>query len=126
MSMDVFFQGFAEGDATEGGGDRAREMLSPFVVSEEPEHDFVQIVVGDGRADVYRGDDHMMANHISGVGPWEVLFDVARANGWVVMPVGAPVCLISEDQQAQLPEVLQEDVRVVVSGADLMEVVSGS
>lgn len=126
MSVDMFFQGFVRGDGAEGGGSRAKDLLAPFVVNVEPEHDFARIAVGDGEADVFHGEDRLMANHVSGVGPWELFFDIARATGWVVMPVGSPVCLTSEEQRGHLPDVLQEDARVIVSGVDLRKVVIGS
>lgn len=36
MSFDVFFQGFRNGDAAAGGGDRMRQVLAPFIVAASP------------------------------------------------------------------------------------------
>jgi hypothetical protein len=123
MSFDVFFQGFRNGDAAAGGGDRMRQVLAPFIVGSEPEHRFVHVEYGDGSADVYLDDDDMMANHISGTSPWEVLVEGAKAAGWVILPIGCPTCLTDEAQRSHLPEGIDEDVVLVGSGWDLLQVI---
>ena len=79
VSFDVFFQGFADGDARPGGGERMLAVLRPFIVREDPESSYRQIVYGNGEAEVYLRDDGMMANHVSGTEPWELLVQGARA-----------------------------------------------
>ena len=71
MSVDVFFQGFSAGQSSGHGGLEMREVLEPHVA--ESDGSFPRIQVGDGEADIYLRDDGMMANHISGVGPWDLL-----------------------------------------------------
>ncbi|WP_418607433.1 hypothetical protein [Georgenia sp. SUBG003] len=93
MSFDVYFQRFRDGEAEPGGGEQMRQVLEPFIVREEPELDFARLEYGDGSADVYLGGDGMMANRVAGDLPWELLVQGARASGWVIMPVGRPVCL---------------------------------
>jgi hypothetical protein len=65
MSFDVYFQKFRHGEPASGGGDRMREVLQPYMVCEEPDHHFGLVKYGDGSADVYVDDDHMMAKHIT-------------------------------------------------------------
>jgi hypothetical protein len=100
-----------------------RQVLDPFIVSEEPEHSFLLVEYGDGSADVYLGGDHMMANHITGEKPWELLVEGARAAGWVIMPVGCTTCLTDEAQRIHLPEGLTEDVALVATGEELLRVI---
>lgn len=123
MSFDIFLQGFHRGEALDAGGEEARAVLAPYLASEEPEQRFLQVVTEDGSADVYLGPDHLMANHVAGEQAWELLWQVARAAGWVVMPVGAPVCLTAESQRGHLPAVLRPDAVVVGSGEHLLAVV---
>lgn len=123
MSFDVFFQGFVGGDAAAGGGPEMRGVLEPHIVEEEPEHDFVQIRVGAGSADLYLSDDSMMANHVVGDEPWEVLVAGARAAGWVLIPTGCSTCITDEGQRTALPTELQQDVVLIATGADLLAVI---
>jgi len=123
MSFDVFFQGFSNGDASTGGGDRMRQVLAPFIVSGNPGQQFVHVEYGDGSAEVYLNDDDMMAHHISGTSPWDLLVEGAKAAGWVILPVGCPTCLTDEAQRAQLPEGIDEHVALVESGSELLRVI---
>jgi hypothetical protein len=123
VSFDVFFQGFIGAESLAGGGDLVRAVLQPFVTREEPEHHFMFVETGDGTADVYLHNDGMLANHISGDDPWDLLVQGARAAGWVIMPVGCPVCLTDEGQRSDLPESLQQEVVLVSSGMELLQAV---
>ena len=117
MSFDVFFQGFLAGESSERGGAQMREVLAPHV-SEEYEH-FFRVRVGDGEGDIYLHDGGMMANHIEGRDPWDLLVQGAKAANWVIIPVGCPTCLTQLGQMEELPEGL-DDVVVVGTGADLI------
>jgi hypothetical protein len=110
VSFDVFFQGFIAGEPAERGGALMREVLAPHI-SEEDET-FLRVRVGDGEADIYLSDGGMMANHISGYGPWDLLVQGARAANWVIIPVGCPTCLTKPAQQEELPEELADVVVV--------------
>jgi hypothetical protein len=123
MSFDVFFQRFKDGEADPSGGDVMRRVLAPFVVREEPEHHFVLIEFGDGTADLYLHDDHMMTNHVTGQLPWDLLVDGAREAGWAILPVGCPTCITDEAQRQHLPEGLNEEVATVLTGADFLRVI---
>ena len=124
MSFDVYFQRFREGDAEPGGGNEMRQVLEPFIVREERE--FAEVAYGDGSADVYLSDDGMMANHISGERPWDLLVEGARASGWVIMPVGCPACLTDEGQRVHLPEGLDNGAVLVRTGEELLRVILAS
>ncbi len=110
VAFDVFIQRFRDRDGEPGGGDHMRQVLEPFIVREEPERSFMVVEAGDGSADVYLGDDGMMANHIGGVELWDLFVEGARAAGWVIIPVGCPTCITDEAQRAHLPSGLDEHV----------------
>lgn len=101
-----------------------RQVLQPFIVREDAE--FAQVEYGDGSADVYLGGDAMMANHISGERPWDLLVKGARASGWVIMPTGTPVCVIDERQRPHLPEGLDDGAILVQTGEELLRVIRAS
>ena len=126
MSFDVLFQGFVDGEPVAGGGERMRGVLAPFIVREEPEHHFVLIEFGDGSADVDLDENDMMANHIAGEEPWDLLVEGAHAARWVILPVGCATCITDEAQRTHLPDGLLEDVVLVGSGPDLLRVVTSS
>ena len=123
MSFDVFFQRFKDGEPDPSGGDVMRRVLAPFIVREEPEHHFVVIQFGDGTADVYLDDDHMMVNHVIGLQPWDLLVDAARTAGWAILPVGRPTCITDEAQRQHLPVGLGMEVAIVLTGAELLRVI---
>lgn len=121
MSFDVFFQGFIAGESSERGGAEMSETLAPHVI--ERSGSFLRVRVGDGEADVYLRDDGMMANHISGQDPWDLLLRGARAANWVIMPLDCPTCLTQPGQQEELPAELHDDVVAVETAADLRAVI---
>ena len=121
MSFDVFFQGFLAGASSERGGVQMREVLAPHISEEDVT--FLRVRVGDGEADIYLRDDGMMANHIAGRDPWDLLVQGARAANWVIMPAGCPTCLTQSRQQEELPQGLDDEVVVVETGADLRAVI---
>ena len=104
-----------------------REVLQPFIVREEPEHHFALVEYGDGSADVYLDGDRMLANHISGDQPWDLLVDGARAAaGWVILPVGCPACITDEGQRGHLPDSLDGNIALVTTGEELLQVIRAS
>jgi hypothetical protein len=121
VSFDVFFFGFLAGEAYEHGGSQMREVLAPHISEENPT--FIRVRVGDGQADVYLGEGDMLANHISGRDPWDLLVKGAQAANWVIIPVGCPTCLTQPGQMEELPEGLDDNVVVVETGADLLAVI---
>lgn len=126
VSFDVFFQRFRNGDAEPGGGDAMREVLAPYIVREEPEHSFAEVKYGDGMADVYLSRNSMMANHISGTEPWDLLVRGARAANWVIIPVRCPTCITEESEREHLPDGLGDAAVLVANGDDLLRVIQAS
>jgi hypothetical protein len=118
VSFDVFFQGFLAGESSERGGAQMREVLAPHI-SEEYER-FFRVRVGDGESDIYVHDGGMMANHIEGSDPWDLLVRGAKEANCVIIPTGCPTCLTQPGQMEELPEGLDEDVVIVETGADLL------
>jgi len=122
VSYDVFFQGFIAGEASSLGGVQMREVMAPHVISGAGAH--VRIRFGDGEADLCLSEDGMMANHISGRDPWQLLFVGAQAANWVILPLDGPLCLTAPGQREELPEELTDHVVFIESGADLLEVIT--
>lgn len=100
-----------------------RQSLQPFIVRENPEQNFARVEYGDGSADVYLDEDGMLANHIAGEKPWQLLYAGARAAGWVILPTGRPTCITDEAQRRHLPDGLDAEVAFVSSGEELLEVI---
>jgi hypothetical protein len=125
VSFDVFFQGFIGGESSRAGGAQMRGVLAPHVA--EKRGSFLHVRVGDGEADVYfEYDDGMMANHITGRDPWDLLVRGAKAANWVILPLDCPTCLTGPGQREELPEGLDEDVTFVGTGADLLAVIESA
>lgn len=125
VSFDVFFQRFENGDAADGGGAEATEILREFLrpSPEQPE----RIEHPDGSAEIDGLDDNgMMLTHIDdATGLWDLLVSAARAANWTIMPVGCPVCVFSSDMEAALPrELVDFGVVVITNGTDLLRVVA--
>ena len=126
MSLDVFLQGFRNGDSANGDGAAVRKVLDPFIV--ESGDTWANVATVDGNAEAYGLDDvstGLMFTHLSGREIWDVVFDVARAGGFVVMPMGCPVGVLNEADIEHLPTSLVEDAGVVIvtAGADLLQLV---
>ncbi|MCD2441836.1 hypothetical protein LQ757_06035, partial [Agromyces sp. SYSU K20354] len=117
MSFDVFLQDFSDtpADRSESVG----RVLRPLF-----DADGWNVVTADGSAAVFGASDvpldGLMFNHIAGELAWDVIFDAAVAGDWVIMPVGGPVCIVTEQQADSIPEELQDVGLVLVrSGKDL-------
>lgn len=118
VSFNVFFQGFITGESSERGGAEMRGVLAPHIVEES--ETFLRVRYGDGEADVYLSDDGMMANHITGRNPWDLLVEGAAAANWVIMPLDLPTCLTAPGQAKNLPEGLDQEITVVETGSDVL------
>jgi hypothetical protein len=121
MSWDVFFQGFVAGESSERGGGEMRGVLAPHIIEEN--ETFLRVRFGDGEADVYLSENGMMANHITGRDPWDLLVRGAAAADWVIMPLDLPTCLTMPGQRANLPEGLDQEVTMVENGSDLLALI---
>ena len=124
MSFDVFLQAFKGGDAADGDGDAVLDVLAPWIV--EHGDGWVRIATSDGGADVYGIDtpaSGVMCRRIEGRAAWDVVLDVARAAGFVVMPVGCGTVVTDDAQRAELPDDLPEPVVTATSGLDLLTLI---
>ncbi|PJJ73367.1 hypothetical protein CLV46_2954 [Diaminobutyricimonas aerilata] len=120
VSMDIFLQDFA--DAPADKSEAVQRVLGPYFDESRG-----AIITADGDAEVYGADDTpvngLMFTHVTGEVAWDLMYEVAVAADWVIMPVGGPVCIVSEEQRATIREDL-EDVAVVLvhSGTVLLAV----
>ncbi len=118
MSFDVYVQGFSDDPVDMTA--TVDPILAPLLSVDRS-----SITIVDGNADVHGARNSpingLMFNHIVGKGAWDVIFEVAKAADWVVIPVGGPACLVGEHQWAGLPEELRDGaVGVVNSGQELL------
>jgi hypothetical protein len=126
MSYDVVLQGFEDGIGIERDcGPEARAPLLTASDRHEPDHHFVHVAVQDGAGDVYGVKVQsepltgLMFNRIKkpADGVLDLIVEIAQAADWVILPVDAPTCLVSEAQRHHLPaELAQGPVRRVSSG----------
>ena len=120
MSFDVYLQGFRNGESADGDGAKVRAALEPFIV--DSGETSAHVAAADGGAEVHGLDDPstgLMFAHLSGRAIWDVVFDVARAGGFVVMPMGCAVGVLGEGDIEHLPASLVEDAGVVVVAAGI-------
>lgn len=120
MSFDIFLQRFVDGEAVDADGDSILAILDPLITGRSGS--WAKIVTADGEADVYGIDapgSGLMVNHASGRAVWDVLFELARATGMAVMPVGCRSSVTDADLIDALPAVSPSAV-VVTSGAEIL------
>ena len=120
MSFDIFFQRF---DGSEADAHAVMAVLDPLVV--ERGDGWLRIATSDGQADVYGGNSgtDFMVNHSSGREVWDVMYRLAAAGRFVVLPVGCGTCVLDESMADGLPAHVPQPVATVRSGADLLAVV---
>lgn len=115
MSFDIFVESF--GTPSRADTSAVRRYLDPLL--DGPNH----IVVVGGESEVYGLERDpvtgLMFTNTSG----KVIYRTAVLGGWVVYPVGCPVCITSEAQADLLiPELVAEcGYR---SGADIWDVIA--
>jgi len=122
VSFDIFVGPF--GIPLREDTSAVRRYLEPLL--DGPDH----IVVVGGESEVY-GLDHdpvtgLMFTHASGKAMGEVIYHTAILGGWVVYPVGCPVCITGGAQADWLiPGLVAEyGYRLVRSGADIWDVIA--
>jgi hypothetical protein len=126
VSFDIFIQAFSGGQAASGRPAAARRTLTPFLTA-APDNGYALVRTADGEADVYGLDgDSLMINHASGRQIWQLMVDLARAGGYVIMPIGCPTCVLDPAHVTELPVQLQDTVVVIATGEDLRRVVETS
>lgn len=122
MSFDIFVDSF--GTPSRADTSAVRRYLDPFL--DGPNH----IVVVGGESEIYGLERDpvtgLMFTHTSGKAMGEVIYHTAVLGGWVVYPVGCPVCITSEAQADLLiPELVAEyGYCLVRSGADIWDVIA--
>ena len=124
MSLDVYLQDFADVPV-----DRGPQVLS--LLGELLDDQRQSILTADGSTAVYGLDDtpltHLSFAHVAGEPAWDLIFDVAKAANWVVMPVGCPICLPDERLIETIPPELRDLGYVhVTSGQDILRAVRSS
>lgn len=125
MSFDIYLQGFSGGDAAPGDGAAAMTVLDPLIVERDAKG-WAVIRTGDGNADVYgidTPDSGLMCNHVGGRTAWDVIYSVAAAARFVVMPVGRGTLLVDETMRRELPVGIPEPVLPIRSGADILSAI---
>jgi hypothetical protein len=120
VSYDIFLQRFKAGESVDGGAREARAVLAGYLVG-APDGGYARLCLIDGEADVYGiGEDSLMFNEISGEQIWQVIVDVARASGQVILPLGGRTCVLDEVMLTELPEFLRTGATIVTSGPELL------
>lgn len=100
-------------------------VLDPLIVERDGKG-WALIQTDDGNADVFgidRPDRSFMFNHVVGRTTWDVIYAVADAAGFVVMPVGCGTLLVDEAMRRELPEGIPEPVLPIWSGADILSAI---
>jgi hypothetical protein len=102
--------------------EQANQVLRPYLyVSPEG---FTRVTTDDGDAEVYGvGTDGLMFTHASGRQVWTVMYEVARAGNWAIIPVGCATCVPTQSMVAHVPDALRADALVVSSGDDVLAAV---
>lgn len=123
VSFDIFFQRF---DGTAANPTKVMAVLEPYVIRREDR--YVRVALEDGEADVYLSDASTgaMVNHASGRAVWDLMYDLAVAGRFAVLPVGCGTCVPVAAMTAELPDHVPEPIRVVASGEDLLVAVNAS
>ena len=87
VSFDIFLQRFRHGEPAAADSSAVLDTLKPYAA-----HDDKMLVTADGDAAIYGLDDpgagHLMINHAGGRVIWDVIYELALAAGFVIMPVG--------------------------------------
>ena len=128
MSFDIFLQGFRDGNGADGDYEAANQVLARYLVNLDRRFDYALIrTPGGDEASVYGvGATELMVTHSTGGEIYDVLYAVAAAGRWAVMPVGCLTCVTSPDLLAELPDELRDQAIVVTSGDDIRRVVEES
>jgi hypothetical protein len=124
MSLDVFLQDFSD-DAADRG-DVVFPVLRAFL-----DEDDETVTTSDGSTEIY-GLGESPLTSVLFAGPegrviWDVIYEVADAADWIILPEGYPAIVLSEASAASIPpELLEDGYRVVESGADLFAVIDAT
>lgn len=122
----MFVLAFHDGDTKPMPSEAFWEVLGPHAETTDTHLQFWRIHAPDGgEADIYASIvdqelESMMLNHFSAGDVLDLVVEFARRADAVIMPVGCPSLLVDTGQRRHLPEPLQEAVRLVTTGADIV------
>jgi hypothetical protein len=127
VSFDIFFQSLGTPEGVPARGRSILDVIRPLIV--ECNGAWARIETVDGSADVYGLDDSssgLMINHASGRAVWDLMYDIARAGAFAVMPVGCGTCVLEGSFATALAVGMPEPIVMVRSGADLLTAVGAA
>lgn len=121
MGFDIFVQGFKDGDAATGDGEAALAVLDPLISLREKTR--ARISTGDGEVEVFGIDTAawgLMFSRPQGRQAMDLIYEVARRAGFVILPVGCGTLLTDETVRRELPSDVPEPIVHVSSGNDIV------
>jgi hypothetical protein len=124
VSFDIFLQRFEGGEAARADEIAVLGVLAPLI--EERGDGWARLCTSDGEADVYGIDDPasgLMVNHASDREIWNVLFELCRAAGFAVMPIGCGTFVVSQVGLSDLPDGVPEPIGILTSGDELLRAI---
>lgn len=122
----MFLQAFRDGDDTDADAVLLDGLIRPHLASMGEETGCATLTFADGRLDLHGLDDlgsGFMVNHVEGEAAYGFLVDVASQADLAILPVGCPTAVCGDHLLAHLPDELRDDVVVVRTGADLLDLI---
>lgn len=124
MSFDIVLQRFMHGEPAAADSVAVLRVLGPYAA-----HDQTMLLTADGDAAIYGLDDpgagHLMINHAGGLDIWDVIYELARVAGFVIMPIGCGTLVPGAELIPHLPRELPEPILQVFSGRDVLAAMKG-
>jgi hypothetical protein len=118
MSFDIFLQRFDDVPADDAAIDALVERAATSI---EREGTSRRVATEDGGAEIY-GDarDGLMFTNASGEVVFDLIVEVARAAGWVILPGDCGTVVVGKPDPASLPDFLPEPVVEITTGSELI------
>ncbi|WP_159392933.1 hypothetical protein [Streptomyces cyaneogriseus] len=131
MSYDVFIHRFEEGESAPLDMSVLQEVLSPYVTARHPETGLLQIAAKNdgGEADVYvNGESSITINHFGGDVIMNVISEMLRRLGAVLILPGGTVIVDRDEDRCQLPSYMRNEWSVIVapSGEEITRAIRAS
>src|SRR5690348_11426145 len=127
MSFNIHFSYFKSGDISTIDGNKLKQMISPFIVKEEPENGYALLRFADGETDFY-GTDHLEkgfgVSHIGGAEVWKLLFDIAKEFDMTIMAPDCPIMVTADNSLLHLPKDMPPEKKVVGSAEELLATIT--
>jgi hypothetical protein len=127
VGFDIFVQGFKDGDAATGDGEAALAVLDPLISLRG--ETWARISTSDGGVDVFGIDTAawgLMFSRAQGQQAMDVIYEVARRAGFVILPVGCGTLLTDETVRSELPAGVPEPIVQVSSGDDIVAAIKAA